>query len=309
MRKIFLALSAAALLSVSTLAQTQSAPTLRIVSEDGNKLPSELMYGNTRVKPLRLRPGTNTPITIADADFFVQQQYVDFLSRFPDQSGFNFWLAQINACGADPVCTQNARINTSGAFFLAIEFQTTGYFVYRVHKASFNNLPRYENFMPNTRQVANGVIVDPNNNWQATLEANRAAFVNSWVNSAAFLAEYPASMSNAAYVDKLIQTAGVPAADVNRDGLVASLNGGTDTRAGVLRKIAESNAFNAKEKNPAFVYMQYVGYLRRSPDAAPDNNLDGYNFWLGKLNDHGGDFRAAEMVKSFIVSQEYKTRF
>nr|MBA2705401.1 hypothetical protein [Blastocatellia bacterium] len=66
------------------------APTLHIVTEIPN-LPSDLYYGNTKVKPLRLRPGTNTPITIADPDFFVNQQYVDFLSRFPDQSGFDFW--------------------------------------------------------------------------------------------------------------------------------------------------------------------------------------------------------------------------
>jgi hypothetical protein len=309
MRKIFLALSAAALLFVPALAQTQSAPTLRIVSEDGNRLPSELMYGNTRVKPLRLRPGTNTPITIADADFFVQQQYVDFLSRFPDQSGFQFWLGQITACGADPVCTQNARINTSGAFFLAIEFQTTGYFVYRVHKASFGSLPRYENFMPNTRQVANGVIVGPNTGWEQTLEANKQNFVNSWAASAAFLAEYPGSLSNAEYVDKLIQRTGLTNADVNRDALVTSLNNQSDTRAGVLRKIAESGAFNAKEKNPAFVLMQYFGYLRRNPDSAPDTDLSGFNFWLGKLNDHNGDFHSAEMVKSFLVSSEYKSRF
>jgi hypothetical protein len=55
--------------------------------------------------------------------------------------------------------------------------------------------------------------------------------------------------------------------------------------------------------------MQYFGYLRRNPDAAPDGNLDGYNFWLQKLNNHGGDFHAAEMVKAFLVSSEYRTRF
>ena len=90
-------------------AQSQSAPTLRIVAEDGNRLPAELMYGNTKVKPLRLRPGTNTPITIDDADFFVQQHYVDFLSRFPDQGGFNFWQGEILGCGADAACLDRAR--------------------------------------------------------------------------------------------------------------------------------------------------------------------------------------------------------
>src|SRR5437588_6716764 len=123
MRKLIVAVFVVAFAASSALAQSQQAPTLRIVSEDGNRLPSDLLYGNTKVKPLRLRPGTNVPITIDDSDFFVQQQYVDFLSRFPDQSGFSFWQNQINQCGADANCVAVNRVNTSGAFFLSIEFQ------------------------------------------------------------------------------------------------------------------------------------------------------------------------------------------
>lgn len=41
--------------------------------------------------------------------------------------------------------------------------------------------------------------------------------------------------------------------------------------------------------------MEYVGYLRRNPDA------DGFNHWLEKLNAFGGDVFKAEMVRSFIV--------
>jgi len=55
--------------------------------------------------------------------------------------------------------------------------------------------------------------------------------------------------------------------------------------------------------------MQYVGYLRRNPDDAPDNNLDGLNFWLTKLNQFNGNFIEAEMVKAFLVSGEYRERF
>jgi len=57
------------------------------------------------------------------------------------------------------------------------------------------------------------------------------------------------------------------------------------------------------------VLMQYIGYLRRSPDDIPDTNLTGYNFWLNKLNDFHGNFVQAEMVKAFIVSAEYRSRF
>src|SRR5918912_1082229 len=131
MRKLIAATFVLAFACAGALAQTQQAPTLRIVSEDGNRLPSELLYGNTKVKPLRLRPGTNVPITIDDTDFFVQQQYVDFLSRFPDQSGFAFWQNDINQCGANQACVDVHRVNVSAAFFLSIEFQGTGYLVYR----------------------------------------------------------------------------------------------------------------------------------------------------------------------------------
>jgi hypothetical protein len=57
------------------------------------------------------------------------------------------------------------------------------------------------------------------------------------------------------------------------------------------------------------VLMQYFGYLRRNADDPPDNNLDGFNFWLTKLNQFNGNFVEAEMVKAFIQSLEYRQRF
>ena len=57
--------------------------------------------------------------------------------------------------------------------------------------------------------------------------------------------------------------------------------------------------------------MQYFGYLRRNPNDPPEPglNFDGYNFWLTKLNQFNGSFVSAEMVKSFLVSSEYRQRF
>jgi hypothetical protein len=66
---------------------------------------------------------------------------------------------------------------------------------------------------------------------------------------------------------------------------------------------------NDAEKNKAFVLMQYLGYLRRDPNVGQDTDYTGYDFWLQKLNNHGGDFHAAQMVRSFIVSGEYLNRF
>jgi len=57
------------------------------------------------------------------------------------------------------------------------------------------------------------------------------------------------------------------------------------------------------------VLMQYLGYLRRNPNDLPDTSYAGYTFWLNKLNHFNGDFVAAEMVKAFISSGEYRQRF
>jgi len=94
-----------------------------------------------------------------------------------------------------------------------------------------------------------------------------------------------------------------PATQALRDSLVAGLNGATETRATVLRKISEFSFLNTRELNAAFVTMEYFGYLRRDPDTA------GFNFWLGKLNDFGGNYIQSEMVKAFISSSEYRQRF
>src|ERR1700704_2491019 len=150
------------------------APTLQIKTPDGPNLPADLFYGNVKVKPLRLRPGTNQVITIDDSDFFVNQQYVDFLNRFPDSGGFAYWLGQLQNCGTVQSCINAKRIDVSNAFFFELEFQQTGSYVYRLYRASFGNtqpfsnpdnsqfpaeaakLPLYTNFKADRQQVIGG---------------------------------------------------------------------------------------------------------------------------------------------------------
>jgi len=315
MRKFIAAVFAVAFTASVALAQTQQAPTLRIVSEDGNRLPSELMYGNTKVKPLRLRPGTNVPITIDDSDFFVQQHYVDFLSRFPDQSGFAFWQNDINQCGANAGCVEIHRINVSAAFFLSIEFKESGLLVYKTYKAAFGDLPgkpvpvRRDSFMADTRAIGNGVVVNQPG-WEALSEANKTAFEQAFVQRGDFQTAFPASMTADAFVTKLFSNAGVtPTASEKQAAVNAFGSGNTAGRAAALRSVAESQSVHGAEFNKAFVLMQYFGYLKRDPDALPDTTYDGYAFWLNKLNQAGGDFVGAEMVKAFISSTEYRSRF
>jgi hypothetical protein len=315
MRKFIAAVFAVALTAGAALGQTTQAPTLRIVSEDGNRLPSELMYGNTKVKPLRLRPGTNIPITIDDSDFFVQQHYVDFLSRFPDQSGFAFWQKNIEDCGNSAGCREVKRIHTSAAFFLSIEFERSGYLVYKAHKAAFGNLEgrpvpvRRETFMPETRSISNGVVVNGEPDWEAKLNANKDAYLQAFVQRPDFQAANPTSDA-AHFVNELFRKATVNPTAAERDAAIAAFgSGNTAGRAAALKSVIESASVHQKLYNEAFVLMQYFGYLKRNPDDLPDKNFSGYSFWLGKLNEFGGDFVRAEMVKAFISSDEYRARF
>src|SRR5947209_2545281 len=85
-------------------------------------------------KAVLLHPVVNP---IDDPEFFVRQQYRDFLNREPDTPGLTFWTNEITSCGGDAQCTEVKRINVSAVFFLSIEFQETGYLVYKTYSAAF----------------------------------------------------------------------------------------------------------------------------------------------------------------------------
>jgi uncharacterized protein (TIGR03118 family) len=419
-----------------------------------------------------IAPTTNP---IDDSSFFVRQHYLDFLNREPDTAGLNFWINTIESCGANATCRELRRINASAAFFLSIEFQKTGLEAYLTHRAAFGPTAiggspapiLYGNFERDQQALGKDYIFGQAGA-DAQLEANTVAYFNEFVTRPEFVSKYPASLTNAQYVDNLLATANLtpseqrlfvvsltngqevpptvptttggaarpassgtarfqlnsaqtamtfsatinnidvtgsqtadtndnltnahihagpavapgvngpvvwgfygspfndnnpndqvffplssgvggnfsgkwdapegngttlaaqlaniragrayinfhtvqfgggeirgnfPAEDSFRNALVAGMNGATETRATVLRKVAEAEELRTREFNTAFVAMQYFGYLRRDPDAS------GFTFWLTKLNAFNGDFVAAEMVKAFITSSEYRQRF
>ncbi|HWW74425.1 MAG TPA: DUF4214 domain-containing protein, partial [Pyrinomonadaceae bacterium] len=237
----------------------------------------------------------------ADEDsFFVREHYHDFLNREADASGLQFWAGQFGECGTDLQCREVRRVNVSAAFFLSIEFKETGYFVERLYKAAFGARPTIAQFMPDTQEAGRGLVGE--SGWREKLEANRRAFVDGFASRAAFRQAFDA-LSDAQFVERLYANAGVQPSSSERDELVRALSERRETRAGVLRRVAENEEFARREFNSAFVLMQYFGYLRRDPDEG------GFNFWLSKLNEFGGNFQNAEMVKAFINSDEYRKRF
>lgn len=266
-------------------------------------------------------PSTNA---IDDAETFVRQHYHDFLNREPDQSGLAFWTDEITSCGSDQQCIELKRINVSAAFYLAIEFQETGYLVERIYKAAYGDatgvstlggshqlavpIIRLNEFLPDSQKISRGVIVNVGN-WQQQLEDNKQAFAAEFVQRSRFTTAFPLTMTAAQFVDKLNLNAGNPLSQSERDQLVNELSTSAKTRAQVLRAVAEDADLNNAETNRAFVLMQYFGYLRRNPNDPQDTNYTGYDFWLTKLNQFNGNFVNAEMVKAFITSPEYRQRF
>jgi hypothetical protein len=263
--------------------------------------------------------GALPPNKIDDTQFFVSQHYRDFLSREPDASGLSFWVNEINSCGTNAACVQAKRVNVSAAFFLSIEFQQTGYLVYRFYKAAYNNLPgapvpvRLNEFLPDTQQIGRGVVVGVGD-WTTKLEDNKKIFAAQFVARSRFTTAFPNSSTPAQFVDALFANAGVTPSPAERTAAINEFGGAgtsadTAARGRALRRVAENGALGAQELNRAFVLMQYFGYLRRNPNDAPDNDFGGYNFWLAKLNQFNGNYVAAEMVKAFITSAEYRLRF
>ena len=286
-------------------------------------------YVNAHSSCLSNAPAGNP---IDQPDFFVKQQYLDFLNRTADSSGLDFWTREITSCGSDQACLDNKRANVSAAFFLSIEFQQTGYLVERMYKTSYGDasgtstfngthqLPvpivRFLNeFLPDTQQIGKGVVVGQNG-WEAVLENNKQAFATDFVTRSRFNSKYSPNMLPVAFVDTLNRNAGSPLSTSELAQLEVEHSTGIKSRAQVLRQISEHPNLVNSEFNRAFVLMQFFGYLRRDPNSTPDSDYTGYDFWLGKLNNftQAGDdvlvrVQKAEMVKAFIVAAEYRKRF
>jgi hypothetical protein len=243
------------------------------------------------------------PNQIDDARFYVRRHYLDFLGREPDQGGLDYWSEQITGnsnnapapCPAgDRRCILDRRLNVSAAFFVENEFQRTGSFVYRFYKSSYGARPTFAQFTADRSLVPEG----------PGLEASKLAFADAWALRAAFLQKYPQSLTGPQFVDALLLTvqqgSGVDLS-ARRAALLSDYEA-NQSRARIVRLVADDAAFTSAEYSPSFVLMQYFGYLQRNPDEG------GYQFWLDVLNNRvPGNYRA--MVCAFLTSTEYQQRF
>jgi len=256
-----------------------------------------------------------------EENFFVRQQYLDFLSRDGDPGGFSFWLNQVSSCGADPQCFHDRTISTSDAFFFEPEFQQTAGYVFRAYRAAFGNsqpfpnpdgsnateankLVNYGTFVADRARVVGG----------ANLAAAQLDFANLFVSRAAFTTKYAAATTAAQFVDAILAT--IQSADSvdlsgQRQALIDQYNLGG--RGMVLYRLADDNAQNPinnqafinAEYNRQFALTLYFGYLRRNPD------IGGFLFWQSQIN--AAPIRDVPkqnaLVCSFITAAEYQFRF
>jgi hypothetical protein len=231
-------------------------------------------------------------------EYFIRQQYVDILGREPDEGGFNYWSNRILECLGDELCINSRRREVAAAFFIEQEFQRSGSFIHNLYKAVLSRQPLYNEYSADRQLVVGG----------ATLEADKLAFVKTFVQRAEFLQRYQSNATAESFVDALLtnvlQTSGVDLSG-QRDSLVSRYNTGAnqiESRSLVVRDVGDNGVLRQAEYNPAFVLTEYFGYLRRDPDAG------GYAFWLDVLNNRApGNYHS--MVCAFITSTEYQRRF
>lgn len=306
-----------------------------VTGPNGNVFVVSLSNGS--VYEIKARPNQ-----IDEASFFVRQHYFDFLNREPDAPGLAFWTGEITECSDPANrhpgesledCTQRKRANTSAAFFLSPEFQNTGSFVLRVYWGTLGKLtsaqcpgvpqnlpghcrPRYTDYIADMATVSQGIVVN-NQLAPAVINANKRAFVEQFITRTEFQAIY-GSLTPAQFIDKLSQTTGVPLSPADRTALIDEITANPANKANVVFKVVDGTntiadgalvfqtpygkAFYDQQFNDMFVFMQYIGYLRRNPDQA------GFDHWLGKLNQFG-NWVDAQLVLAFIVSPEYRQRF
>ncbi len=78
-----------------------------------NTSPNRLLYSGF------VAPPASNPVD--DTRFFVRQNYFDFLRRTPDAS-WEGWISYIDACGSDPTCIGQRRMETVRGILESIEF-------------------------------------------------------------------------------------------------------------------------------------------------------------------------------------------
>jgi hypothetical protein len=177
-------------------------------------------------------------------------------------------------------------------FLRSAEFFERQFFVLRLYRTGFGRILLYN-------EVGDFAFVSGFLS-SSDLELNKQELIAEVMSRAEFTSRYN-GLSNAAFVDTLLQTAAVTVPQADRDAWVTALTNGSKTRAVVYREISERPEVNAKYLTEAQVVSAYYGFFSRNPDGAA------YSSYLPRLN--SGEINLGDLANAFINSQEYRQRF
>jgi MBG domain/Bacterial Ig domain/Calx-beta domain/Beta-propeller repeat len=279
---------------------------LSIVNDVYVEGPESFTLSLSNPTGISLGPNSSATITVTDDDilagqpnpvddtrFYVRQLYVDLLSREPEPSGWDGWTRRIDLCGqpgqAPPPCD---RVTVGGDGFLRSgEFFDRQFFVLRLYRTGLGRILQYSE-VGDLAYVSG--FLSP-----ADLELNKQELVAEIMSRGEFSIKYD-GLSNATFVDTLLQTAGITVPQSVADEWVAALNSNTKTRAQVYREISERPEVSAKYLHEAQVVSAYYGFFTRNPDGA-------YLIYLDRLN--RGEINLGDLTNAFINATEYRQRF
>ncbi|HEX8174223.1 MAG TPA: Calx-beta domain-containing protein [Pyrinomonadaceae bacterium] len=271
-------------------------------------------FGTAAVSILNNDAQVSSVNPINEQEFFIRQQYIDFLGRVADSGGLSFWMNRMNNCPPGDICD---RTDTSKRFFESDEFRERGLYVYllndavlgkRSNNADESQRPSYREFIADTARL-NGYL--PVQEQRLAKDALLLDFMNRPAFRSLY-GQYLTTTMNAAtdptgFVNKLFQVANIP-----MQGSYYSLLYNLQTGARDPAHTVEDFIMSPEIVSPGtafydrgYITMQYFGYLRRDPD------IGGYNNWVYHLTDTSSpnyhNYRF--MVNGFITSHEYGFRF
>jgi hypothetical protein len=272
----------------------------------------------------------NTPTTGANNPylsnpFFVRQNYLDFLGRDADQSGFTDWTNVLNNCGPEkgflgaPFNCDRAHV--SHGFFGSPEFTRSGFLIHRLFEVGMNRLPLYREFIPDMASLS-GFNLTP-----ASQQQNLADYLQEFTSKQEFQNRFqdvsqPAQA--ALYIERLEQTAGItlPATTTTlagqpqqygRQELINKRASGQFSMGETLVAFVEQKVVYDRFFERGHVTMLYFAYLRRDPNLN-DPTLTGWTDWVDVFTNGRQSAGIAprdihHLIFGFIYSEEYRKRF
>ena len=215
----------------------------------------------------------------SDPTFFVTQLYRDLLNRDPDAAGLAYWVDLLQKRGI--TTSQLANL-----FFQSPEFHDNGLAIIKYYIAVLGRDPDYGGW---TYWFGKSQGTVPLNTILAAFIAS-PEFSNTYGN-----------LTNAAFVTLVYRNVLGRAPDTGGYNYwVNQLNTGALDRPGVMALFVNSPEFDTDIKPRAYANLLYMGFLRRTGDAA------GLQNWAGTLSDLN---KLPDVIGDFINSPEYLNRF